>query len=71
MRVCFVVVFVVFVVVVVVSFKLGDEKIEKRCSAQFRSVQDDICALGKSHMRSTPSLRSSPKVAFQTIPLFV
>ena len=31
-------------------------------SVQFSSVQDGIYALGKAHMRSTPSLRSSPNV---------
>ena len=34
-------------------------------AVQFSSVQDGIYALEKSHMRSTPSLRSFPKVAFQ------
>ena len=29
-------------------------------SVQFSSVQDGICALGKAHMHSTSSLRSSP-----------
>ena len=37
---------------------------------QFSSVQDGIYALGKAHMRSTPSLSSFPKVAFQTVPVF-
>ena len=31
------------------------------------SVQDGIYALGKSHMRSIPSLRSFPSVAFETV----
>ena len=35
------------------------------------SVQDGIYALGKAHMRSTPSLRSFPNVAFETVPMFV
>ena len=39
--------------------------------SSFRSVQDDIYALGKAHMRSTPSLRSFPNVAFETVPVFV
>ena len=30
-----------------------------------------IYALGKSHMRSTPSLRSFPNVAFETVPLCI
>ena len=30
-------------------------------AVQFSSVQDGIYALGKAHMRSTPSLRSFPK----------
>ena len=38
---------------------------------QFSSVQDCIYALGKAHMRSTPSLRSFPNVAFETVPMFV
>ena len=40
-------------------------------SQKFSSVQDGIYALGKAHMRSTPSLRSSPNVAFETVPMFV
>ena len=35
------------------------------------SIQGDIYALGKAHMRSTPSLRSFPNVAFETAPMFV
>ena len=38
---------------------------------QFSSVQDGIYALGKAHLCSTPSLRSFPNVAFETVPLFV
>ena len=38
---------------------------------QFSSVQDGIYALGKAHMRSTPSLRSFPNVAFETVPVFL
>ena len=34
------------------------------CSVQFSSVQESIYALGKPHMRSTPSLRSFPTFAF-------
>ena len=34
---------------------------------QFGSVPDGIFALGKAHMRSTPSLRSFPNVAFETV----
>ena len=40
-------------------------------AVQFSSVQDGIYALGKAHMRSTPSLRSFPNVAFETVPMFV
>ena len=40
-------------------------------SVQFGSVQDGIRALGKVHMRSTPSLRSFPNVAFETVAMFV
>ena len=36
----------------------------------FRSAQDDIYSLGKAHMRSTPSFRSSPNIAFETVPMF-
>ena len=35
------------------------------------SVQDGMYADGKAHMRSTPSLRSFPKVAFKMVPMFV
>ena len=39
---------------------------------QFSSVHDGIYALGrKGHMRSTPSLRSFPSVALETVPMFV
>ena len=40
-------------------------------SVQFSSVQDGIYALGKAHMRSTQSLGSFPKVAFETVPMFI
>ena len=36
-------------------------------SVQFSTVQDGIYALGKAHMRSTPSLRSFPNAAFDTV----
>ena len=35
------------------------------------SVQDGIHALENSHMRSTPSVRRFPNVAFKTAPVFV
>ena len=35
------------------------------------SAQDVIVALGKAHTRSTPSLSSLPKVALETVPIFV
>ena len=35
------------------------------------SVIDGIDAIGKTHMRSTPSLRSFPNVALETVPMFV
>ena len=38
-------------------------------SAHLSSVQDGIYELGKAHMCSTPSLRSFPDVAFETIPM--
>ena len=37
----------------------------------FSSVQDGIYALKKAYMRSTPSLRSFPSVAFETVPMFL
>ena len=39
---------------------------------QFSSVQNGIHALGKAHtiMHSTPSIRGSPNVAFETVPVF-
>ena len=40
-------------------------------SVQFNSVQHGIYALGEAHMRSTPSLRSIPNVAIETVPMFV
>ena len=45
---------------------------KKTCSlVKISSVQDSIYALGKAHMRSTPSLRSFLNVAFETVPMFV
>ena len=35
---------------------------------QFSSVEADICAFGKAHLRSTPSLRGFPNVAFEMVP---
>ena len=35
------------------------------------SAQDGIVALGKAHTRSTRSPRSLPKVALETVPIFV
>ena len=45
----------------------------KFSSVQFSSVRFKVViagsyALGKAHMRSTPSLRSVPKVALETVP---
>ena len=40
-------------------------------NSEVSSVQGGICALGKAHMRSTPSLRGFPSVAFETVPMFV
>ena len=37
----------------------------------FRSLQDDICALGKANMRSSSSRRISPNVSFETVPVSV
>ena len=39
-------------------------------SVQFSSVQDGNYPLGKAHIRSTPSLRSFPNVAIETVPMF-
>ena len=40
---------------------------------QFSSVQLKMVSMRseKAHMRSTPSLRSFPNVAFETVPMFV
>ena len=35
------------------------------------TAQDGIAALGKAHTRSAPSLSSLPKVALETVPIFV
>ena len=35
------------------------------------SAQDGIVALGKAHTRSAPFLSSLPKVALETVPIFV
>ena len=35
------------------------------------SAQADIVTLGKAHTRSTPTLSSLPKVALETVPIFV
>ena len=46
------------------------KKKKKERKVQFSLVQDGIYALGKDHMRSNPSLRSFPKVAFDiTVPV--
>ena len=36
-----------------------------------RSFSDDIYSLGKAYMRSTPSLRRFPNVAFEMVPVLV
>ena len=43
----------------------------KASSLQFSSLQGGIYALGKVHVRSNPTLRSFPKVAFETVLMFV
>ena len=53
-----------------VSLGLGPTVKSVRVSL-FSSVQDGMYALGIAHMRSTPSLRSYPNVAFETVPVFV
>ena len=40
---------------------------ETMISVQFSTVQDGINALGKAHMRSTPSLKSLPNFALETV----
>ena len=40
------------------------------CVLKYSTVRGGIYALGKAHMRSTPSLRSFPNVAFVTVPMF-
>ena len=45
--------------------------VSQKCEiVQFSSVQDGIYTVGKAHMCSTPSLRSFPSVAFETVPTF-
>ena len=51
--------------------KKKKEEKKKKYKSQFSLVQDDIYALGKAHMRSNPSLRSFPKVAFEAVPIQV
>ena len=51
--------------------RISDYSMLLYISVQFSSVQDGIYALGKAHIRSTPSLRSFPNVAFEAVPLFV
>ena len=46
-------------------FYTKTDSAEHSSSVQFSSVQDGIYALWKAHMRSTPSLRSFPKVALK------
>ena len=54
-----------------------DRKCESRSdiggcvSVQFSSVQDDIYALRKAHMRFTPSLRSFPDATLETVSMLV
>ena len=42
---------------------VGTNRTRKRAEKLPRSVQDGIYAIGKAHMRSTPSLRNCPNVA--------
>ena len=49
-----------------------DVKTEVWCTVSVSpSAQDGIAPLGKAHTRSAPSLSSLPKVAFETVPIFV
>ena len=64
----------------VIPFRVEGTKIEKALeptveslvlhSHRISSVQDGISALGKSYMRSIPSLRSFHNVTFETVPMF-
>ena len=54
--------------VVAVSF-VSPWSYPRDCSVQFKVVS--IYALGKAYMRSTPSLRSFPNVALETVPMLV
>ena len=48
-----------------------EERERERESSVSVSAQDGIIAHGKAHTRSTPSLSSLPKVALETVPMFV
>ena len=48
--------------------RVGSLGIHQFSSVQL--VQDGIYALGKAYMHCTPSLRSFPNVAFETVPMF-
>ena len=47
------------------------EDAQPEISSVSASAQDDIVAFGKAHTRSTPSLSSLPKIALETVPIFV
>ena len=50
----------------------GDRAVRGKVSVSVSvSAQDGIVALGKAHTRSAPSLSSLPKVALETVPIFV
>ena len=55
----------------IIIFFVGTPLPKTRFVQQFSSVQEDGYALGKAHMRSTPSLRSFPNFAFETVLVFV
>ena len=56
---------------VVVTSVVNDQDAKMHKENQFSSFQSGGYALGKAHMRSAPSLRSFPNVAFETVPTFI
>ena len=60
-----------FVIFIVIIFFFFFRPGQSPSSVGFSSVQDGICVLGEVHMRSAPSLRTFPNVAFETVPMFV
>ena len=65
--------FVQFFIDVYTPFQYGEGHVclVQFSSVQFSLVQDGIYAPEKAHMRSTQSLRSSPNVALEKVPMLV